>query len=177
MGPHLHPLPCTYTSPFTGHMWPCLFLLSSGRWVSGEPEAQRLSPVSRDPHPGQSDPQPCHLSSALVGMATESCQCPASPKHLNPHAHFLGCSSIDHTAGSRRGRDRTLRTQLNCTGLGGQFLRLWSLLPASGSPEPIEMSYRRLKCRRSWEQCDDVSSQDVTSAEPSDSSQHLDCPI
>ena len=31
MGPHLHFPPCTHTFPFTGHPWPCLFLLSSDR--------------------------------------------------------------------------------------------------------------------------------------------------
>lgn len=106
-GPPLRPSgpPPALTRPIS----PCLFLLSPGRWTSGEPKAQKLALVLGVP--GLSDYQP-HPSVTNHGKDRYAVPpAPWGPKAPDPSAYSLGHSSMGGgNAGSRRERKRTQRT-------------------------------------------------------------------
>lgn len=85
---------------------------------SGEPEAQRLAPISGAPHPGLADsPAPSPTNWDRDGYRLLPAHC--FPKAPNPSAYSLGYSSIRHNAGSRRQREKTEdMRQLGWAGLG-----------------------------------------------------------
>ena len=114
--------------------------------MSGEPEAQRLSPVSGgprpDPHPDQSDLQPSHLSSSLVGMAL------LPPEHLTPVLILWAEATLAVMQGPRE--EGTGHRGHKSAVLGRARWAIPEALeppPTSGSPEPTEKSYHRLRCR------------------------------
>lgn len=92
------PCPSIYTAPNT---WPCLFLLSSGRWVSGEPEVQR--------RPGQwgSSPGPCGSQPWLSPEPDKVPPAPCRPKR--PPAELTlwaaAAPAITQGPGEREGED------------------------------------------------------------------------
>ena len=107
--------------------------------MSGELEAQRLSPVSEDPHPdphpGQSDPQPCHLSSSLVGMAL------LPPKHLTPVLSLWAEAALAVMQGPRE--EGTGHRGHESVALGGAR---WAI------PEALESSPSLWVSRAYWEE-------------------------